>query len=238
MKLTVLGSCGSYPGPGRACSGYLVEAGGSVIWIDAGSGTLANLQRHTDPAGVAAVVLTHEHPDHWVDITGYHVAAKYDLRLDRVPIYAPASVKRRVGKAGAPFEWNDVANGDSVEVGDFRLSFSRTDHPVETLAVRVEGGDARLGYSADSGPGWRLSELGGDLDVALCEATWLEEREGSGHMSAVQAAESAREAGARRLILTHLHPRTDPTRARAAAASAFEGPIDVAEDGDVFEVGG
>lgn len=237
MKLTVLGSCGSYPGPGRACSGYLVETTGSRIWIDAGSGTLANLQRHIDPATVSAVVLTHEHPDHWVDITGYHVAAKYDLGLESVPIYAPAPVRRRAGRMGAPFEWNDVEGGDSVRIGDVQASFSRTDHPVETLAVRVEGGGARLGYSADSGPGWRLRELGDDLEVALCEATWLEEREGSGHMSAAQAAESAREAGAGRLILTHLHPRTDVARALEDARDVFGPLVEIARDGDVFEVG-
>src|SRR5581483_215884 len=72
--LTVLGCSGSYPGPAQACSGYLLRCQGTVIWLDAGSGTLANLQRHVGLAEVDAVVLTHEHPDHWSDIEGYAVA--------------------------------------------------------------------------------------------------------------------------------------------------------------------
>jgi len=74
MKLTVLGCSGSYPGPGGAASGYLVEADGTRIWLDAGSGTLANLQRHIGLDAVDAVVLSHEHPDHWADIEGFHIA--------------------------------------------------------------------------------------------------------------------------------------------------------------------
>lgn len=77
MSLTVLGCCGSYPGPGQACSGYLVRAIGTSVWVDAGTGTLANLQRHVRLQEVDAIVLSHEHPDHWMDLTGAYVAAKY-----------------------------------------------------------------------------------------------------------------------------------------------------------------
>ena len=46
MRLTVVGCSGSYPGPGDACSGYLVQGGGVNVIIDMGPGTLANLQQH------------------------------------------------------------------------------------------------------------------------------------------------------------------------------------------------
>ena len=92
LTVTVLGSSGSYPGPGRACSGYLVQGGGKNVWLDAGSGTMANLQKHIDLAEIDAVVISHEHPDHWSDINGLQVACSYGKGPDTVPIYAPATL--------------------------------------------------------------------------------------------------------------------------------------------------
>lgn len=229
LRLTVLGSSGSYADAGRACSGYLVRSATTTIWIDAGSGTFANLQQHADPRDVAAIVITHEHPDHWVDTTGFYVAAKYYLGVPEVAVYAPASVRNAVYYDGPPFHWHQVASGDQRMIGDLRLTFSRTDHPVETLAVRVDGDGSSLGYSADTAAGWSLSALGDDLDLALCEATFLQDEEGRGHhMSARQAGATAREAGAKRLIITHVQPGVDHGAARAEAEVAFGGPVEVA----------
>lgn len=237
MTLTVLGCSGSYPGPGQAASGYLVRSDTTSIWLDAGSGTLANLQRHIDPAALDAVVITHEHPDHWVDLTGYYVACKYYLKRPTVPVLAPAGLRERAYYSDEPLMWDTIADGHRREIGDLSLTFSRTDHPPETLAVRVDTGGRSLGYSADSGPGWSLEALGPGLDLALCEATYLEDMEGRGqHMSARQAGISARAAGAGRLVLTHLQPGTDRYASRAEGAAAFGGDVEVADENAVYEL--
>ncbi|MBW3557426.1 MAG: MBL fold metallo-hydrolase [Actinobacteria bacterium] len=237
LSLTVLGCSGSYPGAGRACSGYLVRSDTTTIWLDAGSGTLANLQRHVELAAVDAVVLSHEHPDHWVDITGYYVACKHYLNRASVPVYAPAGVREAVYYRDEPLEWHTVTDRDQRRIGDLALTFSRTDHGNETLAVRVDAGGRSLGYSADSGPGWSLEALGPGLDLALCEATYLEDMEGRGqHMSARQAGVTGRAAGARRLVLTHLQPGTDPEASRAEATNAFGSAVEVAEEHAVYEL--
>ena len=127
------------------------------------------------------------------------------------------------------FAWHEVAGGDRVAVGGVDISFSRTDHGVETLAVRIDGGGGSLGYSADSGPGWSLEALGPALDLALCEATLSSDEEGKvQHMSARQAGASARAAGARRLLLTHLWPTVDPVRSEAEGSEAFGAPAELA----------
>jgi ribonuclease BN (tRNA processing enzyme) len=235
LTLTILGSCGSYPGPGQACSGYLVRSATTTIWIDAGSGTLANLQRHVDLLDIDAVVLSHEHPDHTGDLAGFFVACKYYLHRPHVPVYAPASVQDGVYYSRAPLAWHDVSEGSRVEVGGLTLTFSRTDHAPETLAVRVDGDGKSLGYSADSGPGWSLTALGPGLDLALCEATYLKDSEGRAqHMSARQAGRSARDAGARRLVVTHLQPGVSPEAVAAEASEAFGGPVEVATEHAVF----
>ena len=237
LSLTVLGSSGSYAAAGQACSGYLVRSPSTTVWLDAGGGTLANLQSHVDLLDVDAVVLSHEHPDHCADLTGYYVACKYYLGRTRAPVFAPASVREHVYYSEAPLAWSDVSDGDAVDIGDLRLTFSRTDHPPETLAVRLEGEGRVLGYSADSGPGWSLEALGRRLDLALCEATYLADSEGMGHhMSARQAGASAKDAGAARLVLTHLQPGLDAGAAQAEASAAFGGPVDVALPHQVYEV--
>ncbi|MGI8791683.1 MAG: MBL fold metallo-hydrolase [Acidimicrobiales bacterium] len=236
LSLTVLGSCGGYAAAGRACSGYLVRCDGTAVWLDAGSGSLANLQRHMSPDLIDAIVLTHEHPDHWTDVTGFHVAAKYVYGMRDVRVIAPASVRDAVYNPGPPLRWEIVSSGDKVTVGALGLTFSRTDHPVETLAVRVDGGGRSLGYSADTGPGWSLDALGDDLDLALCEASYLHDQEGQGHMSARQAGITARQAKARRLVLTHVRPGIDHEAIRSEGQAAFGGPVEVATEHMEFQL--
>lgn len=238
LTVTVLGSSGSYAGPGGACSGYLVRGAGTTVWLDAGSGTLANLQLHTGLSDVDAVVLTHEHPDHWSDVEGYRVALTYVAERHGVPVYAPAGLLERMSEGVAPvFDWRTVADGDRIEVGSLALQFSRTDHPPETLAVRVDGGGRSLGYSADTGPGWSYDALGPGIDLALCEATWLADKEGEGiHLSARQAASMARRCQVGRLLLTHLWPTVDPDHSREEATAAYGEPVDVARMHEEYPV--
>jgi ribonuclease BN (tRNA processing enzyme) len=230
LTLTVLGASGSYAPAGGACSGYLVDDGLTCLWIDAGSGTLANLQRHVGFDAVDAVVLTHEHPDHWSDLEGFLNVLRFVAHREGVPVYAPAGLRDRTYQDPEPFfAWNEVTDGDRVAVGSLQLGFSRTDHGPETLAVRVDGAGRSLGYSADTGPAWSLEALGPGLDLALCEATVPLELEGElQHLSARQAGETARAAGASRLLLTHLWPTLDVRRHRTEASDAFGAEVAVA----------
>jgi ribonuclease BN (tRNA processing enzyme) len=230
LSLTVLGADGSFPGPGGACSGYLVECDGTKVWLDAGSGSLANLQRHVALADVDAVVLSHGHPDHWTDIEGFYVACRYFYDLSGIPVYAPAGLAGLT--TGIPADgvlvWHDIAEGHDETIGPLHLAFSRTDHMVETYAVRIESPQRVLGYSADTGPGWALDALG-LLDLALVEASFLSDKEGTvQHLSARQAGAMARAAGAGRLVITHIGPTIDRGAARSEAEAAFGAPIELA----------
>jgi ribonuclease BN (tRNA processing enzyme) len=239
LAVTVLGCDGSYPGPGGACSGYLLSCEGTHVWMDAGSGTLANLQRHVPIEAVDAVVISHQHPDHWSDLEHFAVACRWTVGRTDVPVFAPEGLQglTRVRSAGEVFDWQAIGDGDRVEVGPLRLSFSQTDHPVTTLAVRADGAGRSVGYSADSGPGWGLPSLGPDLHLALCEATFLSTEEGTmQHLSARQAGLTARAAAVGRLVITHLGPRVDRAEARAEAAATFGAEVTVAAIGDRYQV--
>ncbi len=227
MELTVLGCSGSYGAPvGGACSGYVVRAGSAVIWMDCGNGTFANLQQHVNPEEITAVVISHAHADHCVDIYGLHVLYKYGLERNCLPVYAPEGVEKTleglVGEWTDTFDWNLIADGDHVEVSGVAMKFARTDHPVPTVAVDIAHAEKRLVYTADTGPGWSVEAFAPGADLVLSEATYQhDDIRAPIHLSARQAGEAARAARARRLMLTHLWPTLDPVASVEEGSDAF-----------------
>ena len=207
--MTVLGSAASFGHPGNPCSGYLVRSPTTSVWLDCGPGTLSAVQEHVALADLHAVVVTHG-TRHLLD--------------------------GLVGGDRAPLDWTDVTDGSSVVIGDLAFSFARTDHPVETLAVRVAWGGRCFAYSADTGTGWSMTTLdpeGEGFDLVLCEASLAEDEAGAvQHLTGSQAGSLARAAGARRLAVTHVYDGTGPDRADAAsAAGAVCDPAGVVESG-------
>jgi ribonuclease BN (tRNA processing enzyme) len=239
LTLTVLGSGGTYAGPDNACSSYLLRTPTTTVLVDLGPGALANAQRHVDLVDVDAIVLTHEHPDHWTDLPVGRNVYRYVLDRQGVPVHATAGTIA----LAAPFcdddtfAWTAIADGSELSVGDLRFRFSRTDHPVETLAVMAEADGASVLYSSDTGPGWSPLAFGVRPDLALVEATFDHPHDLHLHLTAAQAGEAARAVGAGRLVLTHLLPGLDPARQRAEAEVTYGGPVDVAEPGATFVLG-
>lgn len=227
MELTVLGCSGSYGAPaGGACSSYLVRAGETVLWMDCGNGSFANLQQHVHPSELTAVVITHAHPDHCVDIYGLHVLNKYGLERRGLPVYAPEGVEEQLedlaGSWTDTFDWRVVGDGDAASLDSVALRFSRTDHPPPTMAVEVAHGGKRLVYTSDTGPRWSAEVFGARPDLLLSEATYQHDFIPTPiHLSARQAGEMGREVDARRLVLTHLWPGLDPVASVEEASEAY-----------------
>jgi ribonuclease BN (tRNA processing enzyme) len=241
LSVTVLGCSGSYAGPGEACSGYLVRSPGATVVLDLGSGTLANLQSHVEVGGVDALVLTHSHPDHWSDLPILRNAMRYVLELSDLPVYGTAATLDAAlavsGELEPTLRWTTIDGSSTVAVGDQRLRFSRTDHPVETLAVRIDAGGRSLLYTADTGPDWDPGPVGGGVDLLLAEATMPSSMEGRvQHLSGRQAGALARSIGANRLVVTHVSPGLDDEDQRRDAEAAFAGPVDIASTNATFAV--
>ena len=244
LSITVLGCSGSYSAPGLACTGYLVSSDTTRVWLDAGPGTLANLQRHRPLTEIDAIVVTHEHPDHWLDLAMAYIACRYFLDRAPMPVYGTAGTHALAqALAGAhdlapTLDWRTITDGDSAAIGDQQWRFSRTDHPVETLAPRVDSGGRSFAFSADTGDRWSFARLGEDIDLALCEATFLHEDlvPPSPHLSARQAGAMAAEAGVKRLLLTHLAPGSDAAAFGPEAAAAFGAPVELVDLDGRYEV--
>ena len=247
MKLSVLGSAGTYPVPGRPASGYLVEHENTRVWCDAGPGTYLALP--IDPKLVDAVVLSHEHPDHCLDlITAFHAFRYCETPHSQVPVYCPSSVSEKLlrfvddhedGGMTETFAFHSVDEGDRMMLGGIEVSFRRSDHSVPTVASRWEANGRVLAYSADTGPKGDWRKLAEGADLFLCEASYQGEPGNSDypfHLTAVEAGQIAREVGADHLMLTHIPPHLQASRSVAEAEASFDRPVELAVPGATRKV--
>ena len=186
-------------------------------------------------------MLSHEHPDHWLDLPLLRNAMRYVLDLADLPVFGTAGTARLAGQLisemAPTLRWTVVDGASEVTVGDLAVRFGLTDHPVDTLAVRVDGAGRSLLYSADTGSAWDPRPLGTGVDVLLCEASLpAAEEDRFEHLSGRQAGAYTTALGAGRLVLTHIAPGVDPDGQRRAAAGEYGGPIEGATPGAVFPI--
>lgn len=215
MKLTILGTSAPYPRPDNPCSGYLVQQGDTSIWVDAGTGTLAELQRHIPLAALDAIWISHAHADHTADLLTVYYALRFaDVTPARpLPLIGPPGlVERMVGFLGhrsaavipEVFDVTEMRGWQDRVIGELALSWGPLDHGMPAFGLRVEAGDSVLAYSGDSAYCAGLVELAEGADLFLCEAGASKHSpEGAVHCTPEDAARLASEAGARRLLLTH-----------------------------------
>ncbi|MFE5482370.1 MBL fold metallo-hydrolase [Streptomyces sp. NPDC056527] len=246
LRITVLGSATPYPRPGNPCSGYLVEGGDVRVWVDAGSGSLGELQRYTGLGRIDAVWISHLHADHCSDLlTAYYALLYADIRLDApIPLYGPAGIADRLaafltnGPRRSPvedaFAVEELYDGHEARIGGLGLFARAVEHGgMPAFALRIEDRDGRrIAYSGDCEPGPALTELARDCELFVCEA----DGEGAGHHSAEQAGRTAVDAGVGRLVVTHVGPGIEPEHAVAVAGRVFAGEVEYAAPGAVFAV--
>jgi ribonuclease BN (tRNA processing enzyme) len=251
FEVVVLGASGTYPVPGRASSGYLLRSEGVDVWLDAGTGTFANLQQHVNFLEVHATVLSHMHSDHFLDLYPFYFGMRFHPTDPHgFAVYAPAGAEelmcRLFATGGDPqfedfggyLKFADISSGGELDIGPFHFRFVRSVHPIETLAMRIEAGGRVLGYTADTAPSDDVARLVEGADILIAEATLQapDEKLALVHMTAEEAGQMAAEAGAGRCVLTHLWPTLDPKISVEQAGKHFDGEILLAADHFIFEV--
>jgi ribonuclease BN (tRNA processing enzyme) len=249
MKLTIVGASGTFPGPTSGCSSYLLEHDGFRLLLDIGNGSTGALQEICGLLGPDAVVISHLHGDHYLDLITYTYARRYhpDGMPSRLPIFGPSRVRETIGGAysrdvtellAEVYDIHPVAGNQKVGIGPFEVDLHAVNHPVETYGMRVSAGGRTLAYSADSGACTELTDLAKDADLFLCEASYLdgEANPPNVHLTGREAAAHAARAGAARLVLTHLVPWGDEARTLTEAAAGYDGEIRVAHPLDVYDV--
>jgi ribonuclease BN (tRNA processing enzyme) len=264
MRLTVLGKSPSWQDAGGACSGYLLEDGDASVLVDCGNGVFSKLRRYRDYTRVDAVLISHLHADHFLDLIPYSYALTYAPRQQPVPVdrwpgtddparprlIAPpgaTAVFRRVAGAWGPeelvenaFAIEEYAEDSRPRVGSLSFAFQTVPHFRETFAIRAESsnGGGRLVFGGDCGPTENLVEFAREADLLIAEATLPRpERTGiRGHLTPREAGEHARAAGARRLVVTHISDELDALWAQDQAAAGYGNRVELAAEGRVFLV--
>lgn len=249
MRLTVVGSSGSFPSAAGPASCYLIEADGFRVVLDLGNGALGVLAQVSDIFDVDAVVLSHLHPDHCLDLCSYYVARRYRPggQPSPIPVLGPSGTAARMARAydmperpgmAGVFDFGVLDERTAHPLGPFALRAARVNHPVATYALRLEHQGRALVYSGDTGLSPALVELSRGAELLLCEATFLDGATNPPdlHLTARQAAEHATDAGVGRLLLTHLPAWGDPARALAEAGDAYAGEVSLARSLDVHQV--
>jgi ribonuclease BN (tRNA processing enzyme) len=244
-QVAVLGSCGAFPEPDRACSGFAMDWDGYRLVLDLGYATLPRLLAHWPDGAVDAVAITHEHPDHCVDLHGLFRMRLYGSPGEpRVPLYCPPGVLDRLeglepdADLTAVFDVHPLPG--SYQVGPFELTGLPLPHFVPNAGIRLQADETFLAYSGDTGPDPLLAELGRDTDLFIVEATdWVREtqRPTRNLMTSTEAGHWAQRAGARRLMLTHFWPGNDRAASVAAASAAFDGDVLAAEEDVIVRLG-
>ena len=246
MRLTVLGSCGAYPEAGQACSGYLVEHDGFRLLVDLGYAVVPRLFEHLTAAGVDAVFISHGHPDHCADLNPLLRARVLgDEELPPLPVYSlPGALDAvlaldRPGMLADGYVLHELIPGNDLGIGPFGAQTRLLPHSRPNAGVRLAAGGQVLTYTGDTGPDDGVVGLARGADLLLAEASFIDQAPEDSRRtlsSARQQGRQAAEAGAGRLLLTHLLPGTDPDAARAAAERGYRGEVGVATPGLVVEL--
>jgi ribonuclease BN (tRNA processing enzyme) len=218
-----------------------VRFGDDSLWIDAGNGTFAELQRHVHLEELSAVWISHLHADHFGDmpIAYYAYAFGGVKRTRRLRVAGPTGWAQRISSfvsgdrihtMSDVFDVFELGVDDLRSIGEISIRSQRLQHNIESYGLRIEAAGLSIVYSGDTGPCQEFVEFAKGGDLLLCEVgvDELLDEERTYHCAPEDAGEIASEARVQRLMLTHLSRTLEPEQALRRAGRFFTGPISVA----------
>ncbi|WP_124053898.1 MBL fold metallo-hydrolase [Arcanobacterium ihumii] len=224
------------------------------VLLDFGPGAMGQLLNYLDPALLDSIVASHLHADHFADIVGMQVYRRWypEGALPKIPVYTPGDgVARTRGISDDPidetyeteFDFVQVKPGDVVQLGPMKIEFFRANHTIPAHCIRLTAPsdedpdrDVVFTYSGDTDTCEGVIDAATGADLFLCEAAFEEGRDSvrGVHMTGLRSGEVANQAGAQKLLLTHLQPWTDPIKTQTDAQKKFDGEVHVVQAGEEY----
>ncbi len=246
MDIRILGYYGGYPADGVGTSGYLIASEGFNLLMDAGSGTLLELEKVLDPLQLDAVLLTHYHHDHTADVGTLQYLWQLrpgDKKEPTLPIYG--HTKDPLNFAALTFgnftQGVGYTADSTLEVGPFALTFMETEHPVPAFAVKIveRATGKTVVNTSDTRYFAGLAPFAADADLLMADTNFMNSKPAPRwHLTGGEAGKVAADAKVKQLLLTHL-PQTEDLEALRAEAAETAGniPVSLAPDATVIHVG-
>ena len=243
MKLTCIGKYGPYPKAGCACSCYMINYQGKNIIADLGCGTLTKVLRRIGAEDIDALVLSHLHADHMGDVLTLRyalgAAKKLGKRGKPLPVYMPAEPAAEAGLIAAHemIAPRYITDGMSERICGLDVRFARMPHAVPSFAMAFAAEGKKLVYSGDTQDNEALAGFAKDADFFVMEAAFLsrDKPADAPHVSAAESGRIARDANARRMLLTHIFPEYDENELLAEARQQY--PLaEMIEENRTYEV--
>lgn len=252
-QLTILGGSSAGVGTGQGCSSYLVTVNETNIVLDMGPDTLQELRKHADFRALDAILISHLHVDHVLDLFALRYMLAYNpVQPERkIPLYLPPNGLGFMAKAAelfatesddiaeyfsATFEMSEYDPESTIQIGDLAVSFAPTVHLIPCWAMRIhpqEGED--LVYTADTGTDAELDSFAKGAAVIVADSAAApgapEEVKRTIHYDAVAAGGLGHRAGCVHLVLSHQWEELDPLDNAAIAREIFNGRISIATPG-------
>jgi ribonuclease BN (tRNA processing enzyme) len=248
VRLTVVGAGPAYSdaaGAVGAC--YLVRSGDHAMALDLGHGAFAGLATRIRPEDLETIVISHLHPDHFVDLVPLRHYLRHHVRPSRrVRVDAPLDLGARLdalharpGFTESALDVIPLATG-SRTVGPFAIEAARVTHTDDSFAFRVSDAAAARGlvYSGDLGDAADLRALVQPGDTLLVEVSFGPGPvpPGAAHLDGPAVGDLAAESGVGRVLLTHLLMGRDPAATIRSVGQRFGGPVDLVEPGFETEI--
>ncbi len=242
MKITILGSSAAYAGKNEGCSSYLLTCGSSRYLVDTGPGCVSFMQNYITFSDINGIFLSHLHADHMSDIYTLRYAvfiAQRDGHMKPgLPIYMPSDPKKTFRfireTVMQEMDITEISQQIHPHIDGLSVHFLKTTHPIDTYAIRFEYEGRSIVYTADTAFFNDLVPFCTNTNLLIADATLQSrdrELESMGHMTAASAAGLARDAGAQKLILSHIWPEYKKETSLHEAQYVFHGPIFIAERG-------
>ena len=251
FSLTVLGAGPAWSDRADAAgAAYLVRSGTTAILLDLGQGAFPRLARAIEPSALDAVVISHLHPDHFIDLIPLRHYLAYQLRPSRsVRVIAPVGLADRIdalhaqpGFTALTLDCEPFA-GAAIAVGDLTVEARRVTHTDDSHAIRIAPAAALDGpglvYSGDCGVADDLAPLIRPGDSLLVEVSFGAGPVPAGalHLDAPAIAGLVARTRPGRVLLTHLQMALDRQAPVAIVGAASAAPVRLVEPGDRIDLG-